>query len=293
MELAFFYGPDKIPFRLKEKGMVESDSAIPFHGIISRGLLAKFIKEGLTNQTWYKYSHLIGQTALENQEPDLIQLQEYARECGVLSFGHSTTCVKLFIENYCNDLITEDNAQCEIWNIKEGHTSSVWKISIFDSNSKEHHFIINVARDYEAGIELKTTSEQMIAIAEHCPNTNMAKVYEIQKILLNYNDNLFEVIVTRNEWIKDSYEIHTVKDTLNEKEKYLLVERFLTKEDTPSQITSIYGRRFSEEESIKIKADIDFFLNNASSRLSPTPTLNINDGDVVWNGERAIVIAVS
>ena len=294
MDFSFFFGPNKTHFVFYENGMVEAGSTMPFHGIVSRGLFNKLRENNVPNEVWYNNAHLLEREDLNSDSnvQDLLMLKEYAAECKVLSFSESAACAKLYIENYFDGLKAKNIAKCEIWNIKEGHISSVWKVSFFDSSSKENHFIINVARDYEAGIELKITSENMKAIAEHYPYINMAKVYDIRKILLNYNDNPYEVVATRNEWIEDTYEIHMVKDKLNGKEQYLLVERFLTKEGSPAHISSIYGRRFSEEESAKIKDDIDLFLNNASKCLSHTPNLNINDGDVVWDGENTVVIAI-
>jgi hypothetical protein len=293
MDFSFFFGPDKTPFVLHENSMAEAASAIPFHGIISRGLLNKFKENNLSFTVWYENAHLLERDGLNNDSDDrnLLKLREYTAECRVLSFSQSAACAKLFIEKYCADLTAENTARCEIWNLKEGHTSSVWKVSIFDSNSKAYHFVVNVARDNEAGFELENASERMKAIAEHCPDINMAKVYDIQKILSDDDDNPYEVVITKNEWIEDSSEIHMINDKVSGKEQYILVERFLTKEDAPSQVTSIGGRRFSDEESSKIKADIDLFLNNASSDFSLN--ININNGDVVWDGERAIVIAIS
>lgn len=274
--------------------MVGAGKTIPFHGIISRGLLNKLKENNVPNEVWLNKAHLLERDLnSDSNVQDLLMLKEYAADCKVLSFSQSSACAKLYMENYFDSLQAKNITQCDIWNIKEGHTSSVWKVSFFDSSSKENHFIINVARDYEAGIELKTTSEKMKAIAEHYPHLNMARVYDIRKILLNYNDNPYEVVVTINQWIEDSYEIHVVKDKLNGKEQYLLVERFLTKEGSPAHISSIYGRRFTEEESAKIKDDRDIFLTNASKWLSYIPNLNINDGDVVWDGKNAIVVAVS
>ena len=295
MDFSFFFGPDKTPFAFHENGMVGAGTTIPFHGIISRGLLNKLKENNVPNEVWHNNAHLL---EMEDWYSDsnvqyLLTLKEYAADCKVLSFSQSSACVKLYMENYFDCSDAKNIAQCEIWNIKEGHTSSVWKVSFFDSDSKENQFIINVARDYEAGIELKTTFEQMKAIAERSPHINMAKVYDIRKILLNYNDNPYEVVVTINQWIEDSYEIHVVKDKLNGKEQYLLVERFLTKDGSPAHISSIYGRRFSEEESAKIKDDIDLFLTTASKCLSHIPILNINYGDVVWDGKKATIVAVS
>lgn len=293
MRFHFFFGPDMVEFVPSDKGTSKSDTGVPFHGIISRGLLNRMIEKKVGNEVWYQNAHRLDTLVFEKEssDADASMLGKLANECRVLSFGQSAFCARLFIENHCKEMNKFDDADCEIWNIKEGHTSSVWKITILNpQDSREHQFVINVARDYEAGVELETTSEKMKAIAEHCPDINIAKVLDIQKIPLNYNEALVEVVVTKNEWIENSYEIHAAKDKLDGKEQYVLVERFLTKEESPSQITSIYGRRFSTEESIRIRRDIESFLNRASSFASTS--LNINEGDVVWNSQNAVVVAI-
>jgi hypothetical protein len=294
MQFHYFFGPDKMPFMLNEGCVVKSASCYPFHGIISRGLLNNMNKHKVGSKVWYKNAHQLEFAASEEElkNSDSLLLKEFTKECKVLSFGQSAHCAKSFIENYCNDLIISNDAYCEVWNIKEGHTSSVWKIDISDSqNSREYLFIINVGRDYEACIELEKTSRQMKDIAEHYPDINIAKVLDIQKIPLDYNGTLFEVIVTKNEWIENSHEINGVIDKTNEKEQYFSVERFMTKKENPSQISSVYGRRFSEKENLRIKRDIDSFLNCVSTHVATT--IDINHGDAVWNGEQAIIIAIS
>ncbi len=295
MDFNFFFGPDKTSFMLSENGMVEENSTMPFHGIISRGLLNKLIDSNVSNEVWYNNAVSLERENLNSDlnSEDLLLLCKYAAECKTLTFGQSAICVKLYMVNYFDKLLTEEIADCEIWNIKEGHTSSVWNVSFVDSSSKEIQFIINVARDYEAGIELKETSEIMQSISNQCPNVNMAEVYDIRKILLNNCDKPYKVVVTRNEFIENSYEIHEVSNNQNGMNEYLLVERFLTKENNPAQIFSIYGRRFSEDEQNKIKNNIDLFITSASKCISHIPTINVNEGDVVWDGERAIVVAVS
>lgn len=293
MNYNFFFGFEKTPFILYNNGVIKSNPSTPFHGIISLGLYNKLNKQKINSEIWHKNAHKLEFSELENDSSDaaLSMLKECAKECKVLSFAQSALCAKLYVENYCKELTTGNEGYCEIWSIKEGHTSSVWKITIINSDLKELHFIINVARDYKAGFELKTTSIKMRDMVKHCPNINMAKVYDIQKVYLNYDNTPLEVIVTRNECIKNSYEIHSTINKANGKEQYLLVEKFLTDIDHPSQITSIYGRKFSEKEEIKIKNDIDFFLTNAK-KIIPTD-ININEGDTVWDGKKATVIAIS
>jgi len=292
MEFGFFYGPDKIPFLMDDQEMVLSDSAIPFHGIISRGLLKKFEDEGVNSNTWFKYSHLIGNTAALDQEPDLTQLQEYAHSCEVLSFSNSAVSVRNYAENYINKSNKGKQLTCELWNIKEGHTSSVWKVTVKNKNHfVEDPFIVNVARDQAAGLELKHTSEKMQAIAENFHDINMARVHDIDKVTLNYFDKYIDVVVTRNEFIPRANEIHSITRQGDNNEQYVLVERFLTSETNPSRISSIKGRKFTEDECNKIKMDINFFSINASKDFNAQ--INIMDGDLVWNGEKAIVVAIN
>lgn len=291
MDVRFFFGPDKIPFGVQENGMVDEASIIPFHGIISRGLISKLQDNQIHPEVWNRYAHLLDSGSSNN--PEFRRLRKLASECKVLSFGQSALCAKRFVESYPDDLFAADHLQCDLWNLKEGHTSSVWKASVFDQNLEEHHFIVNVSRDYMAGLELEKTSRQMQGIAAQCPNINMAKVQDIQKLLVNDDNDTFEVVATRNEWIENAFEIHALKIEPNGKEQLVLVERFLTEADDPSHITSIHGRKLTETESLAIENDIALFLTAASLTESPIPGLNINEGDVVWNGSRAIVVAIS
>ncbi len=296
MEAAYFYGPDKIPFRPDPEGGAADVAAPlrPFHGIISRGLLAQAVRLGLTPPTWHEYAHRLNQAGPPGTRPDLLtRLEAAARECEVLSVEQSARCAKTYLEQYLNGPGMAEGVGAELWNIKEGHTSSVWKASLSGPPGlPDASFIINVARDREAGLELKKASEKMQAIAQKCPGINAAGVYDIAGVELDYFDRLIKVVVTRNEWIADSYEIHRIAGpTKTRPEQYALVERFLTSENNPAHISSINGRLFSDAERRKIKRDVRFFLKNAS-KTAPVQ-VNINEGDVVWNGRRAVVVAIS
>lgn len=292
MEFNFFYGPDKIPFSMDDRKMVLSDSFVPFHGIISRGLLQKFEDKDIPGDTWYKYAHLIGSIPITDEDAALALLKEYAFGCEVLSFSDSAACARKYAWNYASGADTDSTLKCELWNIKEGHTSSVWKVSFLNENELAcEEFIINVARDREAGYELRQTSEKMQAMADNFPDINIAGVYDITTVKLDYFDKDIAAVVTRNEFIPDAREIHALKQPGSTKEQYILVERFLTNENNPSQISSIRGRRFTETECDRIEKDIRFFSENAAREFDAE--INILDGDLVWNGEKAIVVAIS
>ncbi len=289
MSITFFFGPDKIKFSIREKGLVEASSAIPFHGIVSRGVLMKFAEKGISVDLWHRFAHSLFQTTVEGISNDELMVRDLVHEAKALSFGQSAYCAQQYIVRYF-DMIHAIDADVELWNIKEGHTSSVWKVTI-DSPGLEECFILNISRDCEASKDLKETSEKIMTIGDSFPELNMSKVFEITSLK---DDSLpFEPVITKNEWVADSFEVHCRRQKQRGAEEFIFVERFLTDMITPARITSAVGRIFTKEESSKINSDINFFLSKASSCLGEEPSLNINEGDVVWNGEKAVVVALS
>lgn len=298
MKYCFFFGPDKTTFEMEKSGIAEQSSAIPFHGIVSRGLLNTLIKEDPEGILWHQYAHMLdeiqSQCKPESESiPELKRLSEYAKNNNVLSFSQSALCAKKYIEMFSNSYQCSNNLICELWNIKEGHTSSVWKCSILLNNVPQpfDKFILNVARDTTAGIELKASSIKMQEIAMHCAGTNIARVLDIQSVSLDYYGSEIEVIVSKNECVDNCFEIHKVFDKKSNQEQLLLVERFLINQNNPARITSIFGRRFTDIESNKIKNDIKYFMSNVPSDFKAE--INIQEGDVVWDGKRAVVVAIS
>jgi hypothetical protein len=175
---------------------------------------------------------------------------------------------------------------CEIWNVKEGHTSSVWRVRL-NNGSGIHEFALNVARDRMAGEELARTSGVMQCIAESWPDANLAKVLDIAKIRL---PNVAEpVLITRNEWIPDSYEIHRLPALESQPGPLVVVERFLIDDSAPARIRRVLGRRLTEVECEQVDRDMHEFLERT---VQLSVQVDINDGDLVWNGQRAIVIAI-
>jgi hypothetical protein len=216
-------------------------------------------------------------------------IQNLIRQHGVLSFSQSAVCAKEYGAIYCRSK-KEKITLMECWNIKEGHTSSVWKISIYGDNISET-FIVNVARDREAGMELQESSLKLKAVKEQSPDINSVSVFDISTL----HNKLLPggVVVTRNEWIENAFEVHLRTNKQEGSEELLMVDRFLMDERNPAKIISILGRIFSSVEANKIKSDLQDFLLNASEYLHDEVAVNINDGDLVWNGERAIVVAIS
>lgn len=143
MNVSFFFGPDKIPFELKPRVMVENTATIPFHGIISRGLMNAFMSHDVSKVLWHRYAPMLYESSIRD-DTDLNLISNFALSCKVLSYGQSAFCALIYVERYCNQH-GEDESEIELWNIKEGHTSSVWKVSI-NSKKKRRNFCIKCGK---------------------------------------------------------------------------------------------------------------------------------------------------
>ena len=97
------------------------------------------------------------------------------------------------------------------------------------------------------------------------------------------------VVVTRNEWIADSFELHRLPGQGGGAEILIAVERFLTEDATPARIRRIVGRRLEQAERERVEADLKKFGERTTGL---GVEVDIAEGDVVWNGERAWVVAI-
>src|SRR5699024_12505575 len=98
----------------------------------------------------------------------------------LLSFVEAAVAANKYAQSYCREK-GRKNAHIVLWNVKEGHTSSVWKLTI--STEKESEvFAVNVAKDREAGRELRESSIKLRRISVEVPRINCAKVYDITAI---------------------------------------------------------------------------------------------------------------
>ncbi|WP_189530676.1 hypothetical protein [Paludibacterium paludis] len=230
---------------------------------------------------WEAYGHLLhDRRAARSRE--LARWRRAADECGVLSFARSAACAQRYVARYAGGRAT----RCELWNVKEGHTSSVWRVRLATDGAMEE-FALNVARDRLAGEELARTSETMHRIAEAWPDANLARVRDIARVSLA--KDAAPVVVTRNEWIADSFELHRLPAPGEDPGPLVAVERFLADDGAPSRPRRILGRRLTGDECGQVERDVGGFLAH-TARLGAR--LDINDGDLVWNGQRAIVIAI-
>jgi len=276
----FRYGPDATPFVLDAHGIpVDDKGRRPFHGIVSRGLLVRAGEVEGALPGWSDNAHRLDVESAGKLDGPNRAWSRAAVECGLLSFAQSTACARVFAEQIAVELGFGTGAGIALWNVREGHTSSVWHVRIEGAAAA---LAVNVARDRIAGEELRRTSKVLKQIGDAWPDANIARVQTIADV---QPPGLAEpVVVTHNEWIAEAFEIHRLPDG-----SLITVERFIADDDAPAYICRIRGRRLSEGECAQVDRDMAAFLTSGADHAVQ---LDINEGDLVWDGRRAVVVAI-
>jgi hypothetical protein len=289
MQFSYFHGPDRVPIKFEGDAFLSTAGTIPFHGIISRGLRTRCEAEGLPSSVWHQYAYLLWENVTKLRDSQFRQLQQFARECGVLSFTDSVFCARQYIERCYSAGRFQKTDCCELWYLKEGHTSSVWKVSV-SSSHKSPPFVLNVARDQAASVELMDSSRKMQLASEQVPSVRIARVQDIQSLPVFPANTTGPVTVVRNEWIADAFEIHELA-SLDRSPDYILIDRFLTSKANQTLIVAVCGRRLTAHETAVVDHDMATFLQRTSPFFRSC--IEINEGDLVWDGHHATVVALS
>jgi hypothetical protein len=291
MEVTFAHGPDRTPIAVDPDGTVHSAGPTPFHGIVSLGLRRALGDSDAPVQAWAEHAHQLSGPASTTDDPVLRRLRDELRRAGALTFGESAVAARLYAERICSADPESSADACELWNVKEGQISSVWFCTLApDATRPVRQFVINVARDHEAGLRLRETSALMEEIGQRRPELRMARVLGVAAIELPTAAGPRSVTVTHNELIRDAFELARLPIAGSDQGGYAAVERFLTQPEAPARIRSIRGRILSPTECRRIEDDVARFLAAARS-VSPV-SVDLERGDLVWNGDHAIVVAV-
>lgn len=305
MKIFLFATEDKINFTLDQNNEINCHGLKFNHGIISEGLLEKFVQEKLDLKLWDSYVSYLNGDLHEIDNALLLKMQGLSLSTRTLHFNHSTICAIASVSKYIIDNYYSDEVITEIISLQEGHISSVWKVNITDSNNKLlESFILNIARDAAAGVHLRTISELMEQIRENYLDVSIARVYAIDTVEIEYFGELIEVVVTRNEYINGAKNIFIMDRDGFEKPQYYIAEKFL--DSSPGVTKKVLARPATDiiidEINRTIDRVTDYSLNGifASPNLpvynpdgSYAPKLDINRGDLVWDGEKVIVVWLS
>jgi hypothetical protein len=272
MRIRFFHGPDREEITVTTGGEVSGPSGAPFHGIAGRGLLPWLQRREAGAALRRRAAYVLEARPDAELDNDALALRAAARRTGTLRFGQSAFAAARQL----------GDTGGELWAVKEGHTSSVWIAS-----SASESFVVNVARDRAASRELRGSSLRLQALAAARPDLPLAAVLAVESVDLSDVGVTDAVTVTRNTLVESALEIHALPDDGG----YGLVERFLSGiPDAPAHIRAIVGRRVSEDQRTCI--DTLIAAVRAESVDGAPVQLEVGDGDVVWDGERAVIVAI-
>jgi hypothetical protein len=271
------------------RGPTSGAGPIAFHGIVSRGLLQALSSRADGPSVWRENAHRLDQ--LSRSDPELGWLAEAADACGVLSHRQSWWAANAYLRTQFN---LQAGASVHARQIKEGHTSSVWLVQISAGGTPCESFVLNVARDRAANAELAETTEALAKLALDRTTLSVAAVHEITEITIPAVDRdtgdmdprkpWLPVVVARVELIPDALEIHSCPRP----ERFILVEEFITDPECPATIKSVRGRLVAAAEA----AVIDGTVTAAAAAATPY-RVEVDEGDLVWSHDRAVVVALS
>lgn len=305
MRFATFHGPDRTPVGVS--GDQSDPLALrPFHGIPSRGLVE-------TLKRWPK--RFDWESACVSLEPALdgdpaavattsAALLQAAQMCGVLRFDQSAFVARLFLERYLLEVLDRmgiasrlvDDNLVEIWNIKEGHTSSVWKITVSVGPHDLVHFALNVARDRAASDELLESALLLEEISSKLRTVAAARVLVKKRLSIPDTQELVQVVA--QVWVDEALELAILRNPHSGNQRFHAVERFVTHSSEPGRIRSIVGRELdAQEHAVVAKEIVTAMLEGATfdlrSDLTTMPDFEMNEGDWVFSAGHACLVALS
>jgi hypothetical protein len=278
------YGPDRLPLEESAVATAARWGYRPFHGIVSLGLREH---PACTPDGWREAAPLLDTLPRAGGV-----LDDAARDCGVLSFDDSLAAAEHAASEYGNG-----SAVAELWNLKEGHTTSVWcaTYECAADDNDPRRIVLNVARDDLASRELEQATATYSEMVERAPDIAAARVLAIWKLRRD-GDGGEPVTVVAQKWIDDAYEINALPAGADSRGQLCAVERFITDPAQPARICSVRGGRLTAEEHGRVGACVALLLRQGASYDSDLgawslPRFVVNHGDWVWQHDRALAVA--
>lgn len=210
--IRLFHGPLRDPINL-DSGSAQA----PFFGIAPRSLVGRVAGlEAETDLTWPMVAPLIDAAlCARSLNTGLTQWLHLCNESQVLSWRASAVACDSTAAALATDIDQrmacglpdpDEWTSIDCWQVKEGHTSSVWQVAIaFRGGSKREICCVNVARDASAAAELRATSARLQALRSEDPD-HVARIGVVRTIAVGGPQQL-DATVTIGEWIPGN-ELH-------------------------------------------------------------------------------------
>lgn len=293
MKIFLFATEDKINFTLDQNNEIDCHGLKFNHGIISEGLLEKFVDENLDLKVWDSYVSYLNDDLHEIDDELLLKIQNLSLSTRTLHFSHSTICALESVSKYITDNYHSNEIITEITSLQEGYISSIWKVSITNSNNKHlESFILNIARDYSGGLHLRSISKLMEEIREKYIDISISRVYSIDNVKIEYFGQVIEVVVTRNEYINGAKNIYFMDRDEFGKPQYYIADKFLASDlESQGPTKKVLAKFATDTINNEINRTIARVTNYNSNGIYPK--LDINRGDLVWNGEKVVIVGLS
>lgn len=255
---------------------------MPFHGVAPRGLLATLGPSG--QAVWERAAPAIEEWLAHGGDGTGIppHLLAAARAAGVVSLAASAEVAAAYAE------VALAAPPAELWSVKEGHTSTVWRVTSADGAA----YAVNVARDLVATEELATSAGVLATMAAALPDVVAAPVATGRVPA----GGAGEVAVLVQPWVAGALEVGAPRRG-DGSCALLAVERFLTDPGSPARIVAVRGRRLDDGEQRTVAA-LWAAATLAGTRpagdgLVAVPRIEVREGDLVLAPWGPAVVAAS
>lgn len=296
-DITFYFGLDKVPLIIEQSIFTENRL---FFTVISKGLMPHL---SLTPAKWAKIAPELDEIIVGRKSIKDDGLLAACHELGVMTVLDTISIIRQYLQLNLQALVEKickkkslNITSVKVLFIKEGCTSSVWKVSLTVSGeSSAMYFVLNVGRDRIANEDLWVTSTVMENIQRLIPEAPLAYVYSKQR--LKIEEIAYDVVITANKWIEDGEELSLVKNMDSEKQFLFAIHEFVIDKNT-GRVNQFKGRSLSEQESTSVWKKIrklQSCLTNLVSeqKLAELPRFEINEGDVLWTGKEIAFVGFS
>lgn len=261
-----------------------------YHGIAPRAL----VDLGVDPASWPTLAPVIDET-LSRCAAASDDVAVAAVDAGVLAYRDSAAAAERFVRDLLTDPdrwgdvahgTTVEPERLELWSVREGATSSVWRVAVSGrASSGPMVFALEVARDATAAAaELVAVAAELRRMHAHEPD-RVVRLLGEGTVELELAGGPARIPVVVAEWFESARELHVVDDG-----RWLAVDAFATCADGRQRAD---GELLSPARSDELWAELVRMQTahaHAHGELVHGPLVEANDGDLVEVDDATVVV---